>query len=124
MAKILIVDDDPSLLDMLSEYFEKLGHEVVTAPDPLSAAVRAKTVRPDMMILDFQMPLGGAEAVMKTLDSTPELKNLPVLMCTGSPLAEVKKKIPETPLRRYASKPVHLSALKDKVEILLAEGMR
>jgi CheY-like chemotaxis protein len=124
MAKILIVDDDPALLILLKEFFVGLGHEVLTAPDPLTAAARAKIGKPDLMILDFQMPLGGAQAVLKNLDAVPELKKLPVLMCTGSPLDEVKKKVPETPLRRYASKPVHLSALKDKVEILLLEGLR
>jgi CheY-like chemotaxis protein len=124
MARILLVDDDPTLLVVLSDFLKSAGHEVFTAPDPISFASRVKVIKPDIVIMDFQMPAGGAAAAQRTLDSTPELQKLPILFCTGVPMAEVKKVFPESPLRRYVSKPVHLGAFKDKLEMLLAEALR
>lgn len=124
MARILVVDDDPSLLALLSEFFKSIGHEVFTAPDPVSFASRVKVVKPDVVVMDFQMPAGGAVAALKSLEAIPEMAKLPVLFCTGASLEEVKKAFPETALRRYAQKPVHTSALRDKLELLLAEARR
>src|SRR5687767_7239856 len=104
MAKVLVVDDDPQMRSLLVEWLAGLGHEAYAAPDPLSGAVRAKTLKPDVLVLDYQMPAGGAPALLKSLEAVPELARLPVLMCTGLPLDEVKKACPESPLRRYARK--------------------
>ena len=122
MAKILVVDDDPNVLALLKDFLEGLGHAVFTAPDPVAFLARVKVVQPDAVVMDMQMPAGGADVAMTALEASATLRGVPVLFCTAIALEEVRRRYPESPLRRYASKPIHLKALAEKLEILLAEG--
>jgi DNA-binding response OmpR family regulator len=56
MARILLVDDDANLLDVLSLSLEDAGHEVHTAPDGMVGLKRAQAVRPDLVLSDVNMP--------------------------------------------------------------------
>ncbi len=71
MSRILIVDDDPDILEFLGYNFESEGFEVHTAADGKEAISKAKSVKPDLIIMDVMMPR------MDGIEATTELRNLP-----------------------------------------------
>jgi DNA-binding response OmpR family regulator len=69
LARILLIDDDASLLDALSIAFEDAGHEVLTAPDGLRGVERVRADKPDAVISDVNMPgLDGFSLCKKLRD--------------------------------------------------------
>jgi len=82
-TRILLVDDEPDVLDFLSYNLKKEGYEVFTAPDGKSAIQTAKRVLPNLIILDVMMPeMDGIEAC-KELRSSPETKNALIVFLTA-----------------------------------------
>ena len=66
MPKILVVDDEPSILNLLSSYLKAEGYEVHTASDGNAALKAAKTYKPDLLILDLMLPgLDGLEVLSR-----------------------------------------------------------
>ncbi len=55
-ARILVVDDEPNILDLLSTSLRFVGFEVATAPDGMQALDVARTFRPDLVVLDVMLP--------------------------------------------------------------------
>ena len=63
-GRVLVVDDDPGVLDMLRELFENLGYEASTAASVEQAIAAMATVRPQVVLLDLLMPgISGLEAL-------------------------------------------------------------
>lgn len=80
---ILIVDDYADALDIWAIYLQSLGYRVSTATDGLSAATKAEDLRPDLIVLDLELPgLTGFE-VAKRLRANPETADIPLIAATG-----------------------------------------
>ncbi|MFI4861318.1 MAG: response regulator [Phycisphaerales bacterium JB063] len=82
-ARILIADDDESLLAALKIRFEQLNAEIVTATDGYTALARAQETTPDLLILDINMPAGDGFSVHERLAAVPGFENIPVIYLTG-----------------------------------------
>jgi len=83
MSKILIVEDDPLMSRMYHKIFTFEHYEVETAADGQEGVDKAKSVKPDLMLLDIMMPkMNGLEALDK-LKADPETKSIPVVMLTN-----------------------------------------
>ena len=82
MAKILIVDDSPTELHVLTKILQQGGHEALTAADGESGIATAKSQGPDAILMDVVMPgLNGFQATRK-LSRDPKTQHIPVLMVT------------------------------------------
>ena len=83
--KILIVDDDPDILDALAMILESQGYEVVTARDGLEGLANLKAETPNLMILDLLMPKMDGFSVLKELKDPRWSKyaNIPILVLTS-----------------------------------------
>jgi CheY-like chemotaxis protein len=90
---VLIVDDDPSVLDGASRYLEKRGLEVVTASSPFEVPRMAFLKKPSVVVLDITMPGLGGEQVSAFLRRTPVVDAIPIVFFSS---------IDETRLRRIA----------------------
>jgi DNA-binding response OmpR family regulator len=84
MAKILVADDNPAILQFLQIALAAEGHEVITAPDGAQALCKARDGRPDLIILDVTMPEVDGFRVLSRIRSEPELRDSVVVMLTGS----------------------------------------
>ena len=83
MAKVLVADDSAVLLKVARLVFEKAGHRVESASDGQMALERARTFRPDLIVLDAEMPvLSGLEAC-RALKADPLTAGAPVHIYTG-----------------------------------------
>ena len=67
MARILVVDDEPHILDVVRSYLEREGHEVTTAADGPSAYARARAEEPDLIVLDVMLPGRSGFDVLRDL---------------------------------------------------------
>lgn len=92
MPNILLVDDDPDILSILTAAFESAGHEVRAVPDPCEVAPLVGQSRFDAVVLDVMMSHRSGWEVLEELRSNPRTKRLPVLMLSaiGDPLNRVR----------------------------------
>ena len=82
MARVLVVDDEDDVRDMLSVILEADGHEVLRAVDGLHALDLITDKCPDIVVLDVRMPQLGGMGVLRALRTVPATKDLPVVMVT------------------------------------------
>jgi DNA-binding response OmpR family regulator len=117
MSKILIVEDEPDMVLGLKDNFEFEGYEVVTASDGASGLERARTLKPDLVILDIMLPkLSGLE-VCKTLRS--EGFETPIVMLTARG-QEIDKVVGlELGADDYVTKPFSIREVLARVRAIL-----
>jgi twitching motility two-component system response regulator PilH len=87
MAKVLIVDDVQSELEMLKGSIAALGHEVFTAVDGEQAEQMIRSERPDLILLDVVLPKKNGFQVCRDLKQDAQLKKIPVIMVSGKSTA-------------------------------------
>ena len=80
---VLIIEDEPSLVEVLSYNLEKEGFEVLTANNGRDGLERARSALPDLVILDLMLPLIDGLQVCAQLRSDPKTQNIRVLMLTA-----------------------------------------
>jgi DNA-binding response OmpR family regulator len=78
--KILVVDDEPKVCDLIKAYLEKDGHDVLVAGDGQSAVEKARHHKPDLIVLDLNLPEMDGIEVFRTLRTTSDI---PVIMVTA-----------------------------------------
>jgi len=110
-ARILIVDDDPDLLDTLREYLEDLGdgYVVETAARGIEALEMVARARPHLVILDVEMPGMNGIQVLKSLRAVDP--TIPVIMLTATTDASVASETLRQGAVSYAPKPLDLRYL-------------
>lgn len=81
--KILVVDDEPDILRLVSKMLELKGYEVVTASGGKEGFAKAVKEKPDVILLDIMMPEMNGHEVLKQLRARAETKRVPVIMLTA-----------------------------------------
>jgi len=89
--KVLIVDDDPDILDLLNIILEGEGFDVMKANHGEEALEKIQKQPPDLLIIDFKMPKLTGDKVCRKLRSDILLRHMPIIMLTGK--SEVKDKV-------------------------------
>ena len=82
-ARVLVVEDDPSVRGLLHTLLTAEGYDVSTASDGLAGLVKAAQTLPDLILLDLMMPDLGGVRVLEELHDDPELDATPVVVVTG-----------------------------------------
>ena len=121
-ATILVVDDDPVILQLLQVNFEMEGFTVITAADGQEGVERTRADRPDIIVSDVMMPrMSGLELVAE-LKGDPDTAGIPVLLLTAkaqqSDIADGLGKGADD----YVTKPFEPLELVDRVNRLLADA--
>jgi DNA-binding response OmpR family regulator len=92
MAKILIVDDDQDIRQLLGHRLKARGYEAVFAGDAISAVNQARKEAPDLILLDLSMPAGDGYLVIERIKAMPALEGTPVIIVSArDPLAEEQR---------------------------------
>jgi CheY-like chemotaxis protein len=84
MINILLVDDDPQILQLYREGLSQQGDQVQTAADGMAAIQALRTAKPDVVVLDLMMPKFTGVDVLRFIRSQPNLKTLPVVLLSNS----------------------------------------
>ena len=82
--KILIVDDEPELIEMVKIRLESKDYNIITAADGEAGLAKAKAEKPDLILLDILMPDIDGFEVLKRLKQDRETSSMPVIMLTVS----------------------------------------
>src|SRR5207244_3570009 len=118
MAKILVVDDDKTIVDLLHALLVKKGHEVFITMDGKAGLSAAKEKNPDLIILDVMMPEMDGFTVSGLLFQDPVLRMIPVLILTARGYSrDIFELVPN--VRFYMNKPFEPSDLLEKVQTML-----
>ena len=117
--RILIVDDEAHILQVLSLKLENAGFEVLTAEDGEEAMHRAKDEVPDLVITDFQMPYMTGLELCKALRADAVTENIPVLMLTARGYALADDDLAIGNIRDVLSKPFSPRAIVEQVRGIL-----
>ena len=117
--RILVVDDNPTNLEVLRVRLGAQGYEVVTAVDGEDALVRAREIEPDLVLLDVMMPKLDGISVLKELKRDTTLRFTPVILVTAK--ADTRDVVNglEAGGDDYLTKPFEQSALVARVRSLL-----
>ncbi|MDO8804738.1 MAG: response regulator [Elusimicrobiota bacterium] len=116
--KILVVDDDISILQLYTEILSKIGFEIQTAEDAIGAVTKYQSFKPDLIILDVDMPAGGGRKVFERL-RLQLASSTPILFSTGSPesVASLAKNINVTVLKKPLTRELLISAVKKLLQM-------
>lgn len=83
MARILIVDDEPTICRLVRAALEAVGHTVLEAGDGVVGLQLAKLERPDLILLDLSLPRMGGLEVARNLQQDSQVSSIPVVYLTG-----------------------------------------
>jgi DNA-binding response OmpR family regulator len=119
--KILIVDDEPSIVRLLAIRLKANGYETFVANDGLEGLKMARNVKPDLILLDLKMPAGGGILAFKNLKASTYISTIPIIIITALPEEEVKKLTMEMGADGFFSKPFKSVELLKKIEELIGE---
>ncbi len=113
--KILIIDDEPNILENTGEYLEFSGYEVIVATDGLSGIEAAKTHLPNLIISDLMLPGLDGHAVLKTLQDDPDMKHIPVIITSGNVQKAVIDDVMAKGAVRFLAKPYNTAILLETI---------
>ena len=124
--KILVVDDDPDILEAISMILESQGYQVVTAQDGIEALANLKAEKPALMILDLLMPKMDGFAVCKELQDPrwAKYRDIPILILTSVREEASRRRYEletglELDVDDYVEKPVSPDTLLERVGRLI-----
>jgi two-component system cell cycle response regulator len=119
--KILVADDDPRFVELLSSRLRANDYEVVTAYDGQQCVRIAREERPDLVVLDVLMPEGGGFYALRRLRESAKTAAIPVIVITGYPTEHVEDSVLEMGAEVLIPKPIDSSNLLWKVRRALGE---
>ncbi len=115
IRKILIVDDSPTERHVLNDLLTKAGFEVVSCDSGEDAIQQAKSVKPDLILMDVVMPgLNGFQAT-RAISRDPDTRSIPIILCTSKSQETDKIWGMRQGARDYVVKPVNRDELLAKI---------
>jgi twitching motility two-component system response regulator PilG len=116
MPKILIVDDDITITELMKALVKMEGHEPTTVNDSLQAMEIANSVHPDLITLDLMMPgLTGFE-LCKLLHDDPKFASTPIVIVSAKDDEESKEQARQAGATDYLTKPFGLDEFLNKIK--------
>ena len=119
MAKILLVEDNEMNRDMLSRRLTRNGYEVKIAVDGGQGVAMAASERPDLILMDIQLPEVSGLEVTKWLKDDPDLKAIPVVAVTAFAMKGDEERIREGGCEAYLSKPISVGKFIETIRHFL-----
>lgn len=116
--RILIADDEPDILEIVSYNLSKEGYEIYTAKDGSEAVAQAKLLNPDLIILDVMMPRKTGVEVCQLLRSLPAFQDTLIIFLTAMSDEASQIKGLETGADDYVNKPISPKVLVSRVNAL------
>ena len=120
--RILVVDDEPDVTELLEYKLEQEGYAVEVLNDPMSFVAKVREFQPDLMILDIMMPELNGLQLCRIARSDPAMKNTPIIFLTAKGEGEDRVKGLETGADDYIPKPFNTRELLLRIGKVLRRG--
>jgi len=118
VALILVVDDEYGIAEVLEAVLADAGHEVVTAMNGRQGLERLRERRPDLVLLDFMMPIMDGSAMLKAMGEEPAYRDIPAVIMSSLPESAVAEAARGT-YAAFLRKPFKVGAVIDLVNAVL-----
>lgn len=119
MSRILLVEDHEEIWDFLSRRLTRRGHEVILATDGQQGVDMAKAERPDIVLLDMNLPVMDGWTAAGVLKSMPETQHVPIIALTAHAMSGDREKAVAAGCDDYHPKPVDFSRLLEQIDNLV-----
>ena len=103
--RILLVDDEPSILAVARIGLKRMGWSVLTAASGSECIVKAETEQPDAIVLDVMMPEMDGLATLKQLQNNLQVKDIPVIFLTAKAQKSDRRRFYASGVRGFITKP-------------------
>jgi CheY-like chemotaxis protein len=117
--KILIVDDEPYLIDIQEQIIKREGYESITAETGKQAVEIAAAQLPDLILLDFSLPDMDGLEVARLIHANPKSQSTPIIFVTGDTSLEQKDKCLEAGFSNYINKPFKPEQIRSSIRRML-----
>lgn len=117
--RVLLIDDEASIIKMVSKRLELAGYEVLTAMNGRDGLSKAQLGAPDVIILDLMMPQMSGFEICAALKKDERFKHIPIIIFTGKGQEMDERLCRELGANAYISKPHQAGALIEMIEVLL-----
>jgi two-component system OmpR family response regulator len=119
MKRILVVDDETTIRNLLKEFLSRKGYDVYTAPDGRTAIAEVKEIRPHIVLLDIMMPgMGGIDTLKEIRKIDPRVG---VIMVTGISDEELGKRAIALGACDYITKPLNFDYLESALLVKMMD---
>jgi CheY-like chemotaxis protein len=122
MKKVLLIDDDNTVLLGLGVRLKSMGYTVFTAKDAINAVSAVRKNGPDVVVLDINMPAGDGFMVYKRLENLVDSAATPVIFITASEKPGLRERAMGLGAAAFLQKPVAATTLADAIESALSPG--
>lgn len=119
MAKILLADDSVLIRKMTTMNLEKIGFSIIQAEDGQQAYELAQKEKPDIILLDAEMPEMDGWETLEALKKNSITAAIPVFMCTGDDSSDYLEKAKQLGASGYFVKPLKIDEAKEKISSIL-----
>ena len=119
MATILLVEDHQEIWDFLSRRLKRRGYEVVVAQDGQEGLDKARAGKPDLLLLDMNLPVMDGWTVAQTLKGEEATKRIPIIALTAHAMSGDRDKAIAAGCDDYHAKPIDFSQLLNQIEAAL-----
>ncbi len=120
MARILVVDDSPDMVNILCMVVRTMGHEGLPAYGGRQALEAVATEPPDLVLLDLMMPEVDGYQVLAALRREPKTRHLPVIVVTASAELDLEDRLMAAGADGLLRKPVEPAVLASTIQATLA----
>jgi CheY-like chemotaxis protein len=117
--KILLVDDDPLNLDMLTRRLARQGYEIITTGDGAPAITLAASELPDLILMDFSLPEMDGWTATRQIKANPATAHIPVIALTAHALVTDREQAIAAGCDEYETKPIDFPRLLAKIQALI-----
>ena len=121
MTKVLLVEDHEEIWDFLSRRLQRRGHEVILAHDGEAGVDKARTSRPDIILLDMNLPVMDGWTAARALKGNPGTAAIPVIALTAHAMSGDREKAMQAGCDDYHPKPVDFPRLLAQIGAALGE---
>ena len=119
--KILVVDDEPQIVQLLSRRLRANGYETYGANDSYQCLKMAQEVNPDLILLDIKMPAGGGIQAFNNLKASSYTSIIPIIFITANHSEEVKREVMKMGADGFFAKPFNSVELLNQIKGLIGD---
>ena len=117
--KILVIDDEPEITDIVKAFLANAGYQVMVENSPVNAVEKAKKFKPNLVLLDIMMPFMDGYEVCAALKKETDTTDIPVLFLTGKDANDDGGRVFESGGDLFVKKPFSCERLLQMVKMVL-----